>query len=100
MSYQYHFTWDPAKAIANREKHGISFEQAATLFRDPLAVSIYDDEHSSDNEERWITLGLAENGTLLVVVHTFEETSDDAAEIRLISAREATHNERRQYENG
>ena len=100
MSYQYHFTWDPAKAIVNRDKHSVSFEQAATLFQDPLAVSIYDDEHSSDNEERWITLGQAENGTLLVVVHTFEETDDDAAEIRLISAREATRNERRQYENG
>lgn len=100
MSYQYHFTWDPAKAAANRDKHGVSFELAATLFRDPLAVSIYDDEHSSDNEERWITLGQADNGTLLVVVHTFEETGDDAAEIRVISAREATRNERRQYENG
>ena len=100
MNYQYHFTWDPDKAISNREKHGISFEQAATLFRDPLAISIYDDEHSSENEGRWITLGQAENGTLLVVVHTFEETSDDAAEIRLISAREATRNERRQYEKG
>ena len=100
MSYQYHFTWDPAKAIANRDKHGISFEQAATLFQDPLAVSIYDGEQSSDNEERWITLGQAVNGTLLVVVHTFEETGDDTAEIRMISAREATRNERRQYENG
>jgi hypothetical protein len=63
-------------------------------------ISIYDDEHSSDNEERWITLSQAENGTLLVVVHTFEETGDEAAEIRLISAREATRNERRQYEDG
>jgi uncharacterized DUF497 family protein/DNA-binding XRE family transcriptional regulator len=83
VSFQYHFTWDPAKAAANRDKHGVSFELAATLFRDPLAVSVYDDEHSSDNEDRWITLGQADNGTLLVVVHTFEETGDDAAEIRL-----------------
>jgi uncharacterized protein len=100
VSYQYHFSWDPAKAASNREKHGVSFEVAATLFQDPLAVSIYDDEHSSESEERWITLGQAENGTLLVVVHTFEETGDDTAEIRLISAREATRSERRQYENG
>ena len=100
MSFQYRFNWDPAKAIANRDKHGVSFEQAATLFRDPLAVSIYDDEHSSESEERWITLGQAENGTLLVVVHTFEATGDDAADIRLISAREATRSESRHYESG
>jgi hypothetical protein len=57
VSYQFHFTWDPVKAIANRGKHGISFEQAATLFQYPLAVSIYDDEHSSDNESGRIQRG-------------------------------------------
>ena len=69
MAFQYRFEWDPHKAVANRRKHGIGFEQAATVFRDPLAVSIYDEDHS-ENEERWITLGQAENGSLLVLVHT------------------------------
>jgi uncharacterized protein len=61
----------------------------ATVFRDPLALSLYDDEHS-EAEERWLTLGLDENGTLLVVSHTFEELADEEALVRVISAREAT----------
>jgi len=99
VKYQYRFSWDPAKAATNRKKHGVSFEQAATVFRDPLAISDYDAEHSGHDDERWITLGQAENGSLLVVVHTFEETDNDAADIRLISVRVATGNERRQYES-
>ena len=98
MSYHYHLAWDPAKAAANRRKHSVSFERAATVFRDPLAVSVYDREHSQ-TEERWITLGQAENGTLLVVVHTFEEAGENAAKLRLISARKATSKEQRQYQS-
>jgi len=52
----YHFEWDAAKAARNRQKHGVSFELAATVFRDPLMVSIPDEEHS-ETEERWITMG-------------------------------------------
>lgn len=52
----YRFAWDPAKAAANRRKHGVSFEQAAAVFRDPLALSRYDEGHS-EGEERWLTLG-------------------------------------------
>jgi uncharacterized DUF497 family protein len=97
--FTYRFDWDPAKATANRHKHGVSFEQAAGVFRDPLALSRYDEGHSED-EERWLTLGVNEHGVLLVVSHTFEELSAQEARVRLISAREATATERRQYEGG
>ena len=56
----YIFEWDPDKAQQNKKKHGISFEQAATVFTDPNAISLYDTGHSKD-EDRWITLGLSEN---------------------------------------
>jgi uncharacterized DUF497 family protein len=69
---------------------------AATVFRDPLALSRYDADHS-EHEERWVMLGQAENGALLVVVHTAEDLSDNAMRMHLISAREATSHERRQY---
>lgn len=94
--FVYAFDWDISKAMANWHKHGMSFEVAATVFRDPLALSRCDIEHSQ-SEERWITLGLAETGQLVVVVHTFEEFSQQAR-IRIISARYATARERRQYE--
>ena len=95
--FQYTFDWDPNKAVANRRKHGVGFEQAATVFRDPLAVSIYDEDHS-DQEERWITLGKDGNGQLLVVIHTHQETGPTEAAIRLISARPAKPHEQRNYE--
>lgn len=95
--FRYEFAWDPAEANANVTKHGVSFEQGATVFRDPLAITIYDDEHSGD-EERWVTVGRSENGELLVVIHTFSETSTDSAAVRLISARKATKREIRDYE--
>jgi uncharacterized DUF497 family protein len=97
--FVYRFDWDANKALANWHKHGVSFEAAATVLRDPLALSRYDVEHS-EVEERWITLGLAETGQLLVVVHTFEEISEQEARVRIISARFATAHERRQYESG
>lgn len=61
---QYHFEWDPAKARSNLRKHGVSFEQAATVFRDPRALSLYDRQHSA-TEERWMTLGVSQTGGLL-----------------------------------
>jgi uncharacterized protein len=96
--FVYRFDWDISKAMANWHKHGMSFEVAATVFRDPLALSRYDAEHSQ-NEERWITLGLAETGQLVVVARTFEERPAEAR-VRIISARYATAQERRQYESG
>lgn len=95
--FVYRFDWDIRKAMANWHKHGVSFKVAATVFRDPLALSRYDLEHSQD-EARWITLGQADTGQLVVVVHTFKELLNEAR-IRIISARYATAYERRQYES-
>ncbi|HKU16689.1 MAG TPA: BrnT family toxin [Steroidobacteraceae bacterium] len=95
--FVYRLDWDISKAMVNWRKHGVSFEVAATVFRDPLALSRYDAEHSQ-SEERWITLGQTESGQLVVVVHTFEELRDEAR-IRIISARSASAHERRQYES-
>jgi len=92
----YQFEWDPAKAASNLRKHGVSFEIDATVFRDSASRSVRDDIHS-DYEERWITVGRARNGRLLVVSHTSEETGDRSLSVRLISARVATPSERRQY---
>ena len=92
----YVFEWDPSKAQQNKKKHGISFELAATVFTDPKAISLYDTEHSKD-EERWVTLGLSVNHGLVVVCHTFQPISKSAARIRIFSSRKATRRERRQY---
>lgn len=98
MPVQYNFEWDPAKAKANLKKHGVSFETAVTVFRDPQALTVFDEEHD-EYEDRWITLGNAEQEGLLVVIHTFREaTGQQEITIRMISARRATRRERRQYE--
>ena len=94
---RYTFEWDPVKAKENLRKHGISFERAAELFLDPLAVSIVDQEHS-EAEERWVTIGRDSRGMILVLVHTFAEVSAKKCKIRVISARKATKKEARQYE--
>ena len=75
----------------------IGFERAAELFLDPLAVSVFDQEHSEE-EERWVTLGRDSHGRVLVIVHTFSEVSAEESNIRMISARKATKSEARQYE--
>lgn len=93
----YHFDWDPLKARSNLADHKVSFQLAATVFRDALALTVYDEEHSED-EERWATLGCAENGQHLVVIHSYEEAGPAEARIRVISAREATRQERKDYE--
>ena len=67
-----HFEWDAKKAASNLRKHGVSFEEAAEVFRDPLALSLFDENHSQ-SEERWITLGQAGDRKLVVVVHTWRE---------------------------
>jgi len=63
------FTWDPAKAAMNLRKHGVSFEEAATAFGDPLAITIPDPDHSAAGEHRFILIGRSEREHLLVVVH-------------------------------
>lgn len=92
------FEWDPAKAASNIAKHGVTFEQAATVLLDALALTVFDQAHGA-LEERWFTLGLSSNGRLLAVAHTYVATGPSSARIRIISAREATRQERRQYEN-
>lgn len=86
------FTWDPRKAASNQKKHGVTFEEAATVFADPLALAIQDQVH----DERTLMLGLSEWMRVLLVVHV--ELGDDT--VRLVSARRATSHERRRYEEG
>ena len=95
---QLDFEWDPAKAASNLAKHGVRFELAASVLLDPLALTVFDEAHS-DFEERWFTLGLASDGKLLAVAHTYSVTGPNNARARIISAREATRHERRQYEH-
>lgn len=86
------FEWNPEKAAANLKKHGVSFEEAMSVFLDPLSLTVADPLHS-DEENRFIISGFSENGRQLVVVHT-----DRNDKIRIISARLATPNEKRKYE--
>ena len=90
------FEWDPRKEEVNIQKHGITFEQASYVFSDPYALNKYDKEHS-DDEDRWLLLGKSINGIVLVVIHTFKE-QDDEEIVRIISARKATKNEIKQYQ--
>lgn len=96
---RYDFEWDNRKAKSNIRKHKISFERATTIFRDPNLLSIADEEHS-ETEERWLTMGLDESGSLLVISHIFKEFSESICKIRIISARKATETEEEQYEEG
>jgi uncharacterized protein len=92
----YNFEWDPYKAKENVAKHKVDFERAAETFMDPLAISIYDEDHSED-EDRWVTIGRDVSENILVVIHTFQEEDTNTAVIRVISARKATKKEIRQY---
>lgn len=93
----YEFEWDPAKAQANLVKHGVDFEGAASVFLDPLAVTIPNEEHSED-EARWITLGKDAIARYELVIHTFDVVGDERSRIRLILARRPTKAEIRDYE--
>lgn len=86
------FEWDPEKAAGNLAKHGVSFEEAATVFGDPLGRIVDDPRHSSE-EPRYVLLGYSERHRLLAVMFTKREEA-----IRLISVRKATRRERREYE--
>ncbi|MXS84050.1 BrnT family toxin [Nitrosomonas oligotropha] len=88
------FDWDSKKAEANRRKHSVSFDEAATIFLDPHAVSGPDPDHSIA-EERYITFGCSKLGRLLAVCHTYRPGM-----IRIISARRLTRGERKLYEEG
>ena len=93
----FEFEWDRAKAVSNARKHGVSFDDAATVFGDTLLLSMLDSEHS-DFEQRWISHGQSRRGKLLVVIHTYHEIDDSRTAVRIISARPATSRERRNYE--
>src|SRR4051794_27270717 len=88
------FEWDLDKARANVARHGVTFDEASTIFNDPLLVSLSDVAHSQ-GEERLFAIGLSESGKLLVVVH-----SEIGETIRVISARLASRRERNNYEQG
>ncbi len=90
------FEWDPKKAAINLRKHKVSFDEAATVFGDPLSITVPDPDHSWE-EDRYLTIGMSERGRLLIVAHTEE---DEGRRIRIISARELTPRERRDYEEG
>ncbi|MXZ22740.1 MAG: BrnT family toxin [Caldilineaceae bacterium SB0665_bin_25] len=94
---EYRFTWDRAKSLTNRRKHGISFELAARVFFDPLHVSVQD--RIEDGEVRWQTMGQVGGTMIVVVAHTVVE-DEDAEVIRIVSARPATRKERNRYEEG
>jgi uncharacterized DUF497 family protein len=86
------FEWDENKAAANLEKHKVSFEEAATVFGDPLSDTFDDPDHSA-GERRFVIIGMSKQGRMLIVAHT-----DDGEVVRLISAREPTRREREFYE--
>jgi uncharacterized DUF497 family protein len=88
------FHWDKKKAVGNLAKHKVSFEEAATVFADPLSDTFDDPDHSTE-ERRFLIIGHSEKGKLLFVSHT-----DDGETIRIISARELTRGEQKSYEQG
>ncbi|MDP1799479.1 MAG: BrnT family toxin [Planctomycetaceae bacterium] len=88
------FEWDDTKAASNERKHGVSFVEAMTIFADPLALTGYDPDHS-DDEDRFLSMGMSSVGRLLIVSH-----ADRNDAVRIISAREATRRERLDYEDG
>jgi uncharacterized DUF497 family protein len=86
------FSWNEQKAAANLAQHGVSFEEAATVFGDPLSDTFGDPDHSAE-ERRFLVIGASDRGRMLVVAHT-----DDGEVVRIISAREPTSGERKFYE--
>jgi uncharacterized DUF497 family protein len=88
------FRWHPEKARSNLRKHGVTFEEAASVFRDTLSVTIADPLHSTE-EDRFVTIGRSARNRTLIVVHLESEDM-----LRIISARPATRRERRDYEEG
>jgi len=85
--------WDPQKATSNRKKHGVSFDEAATVFSDDNGLFIADPDHSNE-EDRFVLLGMSWSRRVLVVCHCYRQSSDV---IRIISARKANKSERAQY---
>jgi hypothetical protein len=93
------FEWDEHKARENWRDHKVSFEEAKTVFNDPLLFT-FPDEYHSEYEERFISVGLSARRRVLLIVHTEREQNEDTLLIRMISCRKATASERRVYEEG
>lgn len=96
MIINYNFEWDPIKARKNLNKHKVAFDEAATIFKDSMALSVFDPDHS-EFEERWATIGFSEKGRVLIVIHTFIEENEKSINIRIISSRKATKHEIKAY---
>lgn len=92
------FKWDRSKAEKNFRKHGVSFEEAKTVFNDPFLIT-YPDEYHSTEEHRFIGIGISAINRILLVIHT-ERVETEGTIIRIISCRKATAMERKSYENG
>ena len=90
------FSWDQAKAKSNLKKHGVSFDEAQSVFYDDLAVQFYDED--SFDEERFLLLGMSSDSRILMVVHC--EQRESGENLRIISARKATKNEQQHYKGG
>lgn len=90
------FEWDTDKANSNQKKHGVSFEEAQSVFYDEFAIQFFDEE-SSDTEDRFLMLGLSQEQRILIVCHCERDSGNT---IRIISARKATKHERKFYEGG
>jgi len=88
------FEWDPRKADSNLNKHGVSFQEAASVFGDVFSITYHDPDHSA-REQRFITVGMSRSGRVLMVAH-----ADRGGNVRIISARKTTRKERRYYEEG
>lgn len=93
---RYNFDWNPEKEKLNIRKHKMDFRKASTVFRDQNQLTLYDEDHS-ENEDRWITMGTDNTGILRVVIHTFEQI-ENSVSIRIISARKAVSDEMEQYQ--
>lgn len=91
------FEWNPAKAASNEKKHGVSFDEAKSVFYDEFAVQFYDPDTSELDEDRFLMLGLSSEARILIVCHCERDSGNT---IRIISARKATKNERKFYEGG
>ena len=93
------FEWDENKAKTNLQKHKVSFDEAKTIFNDPLLITFPDDYHSEE-EERLISIGISTDNRTLLIVHTEQDKSENEIIIRIISCRKATPSEREIYEQG
>lgn len=94
-----HFEWDETKDQTNQKKHNIPFAEAVSVFHDPSYLSMFDPDHSLD-EDRWISIGRNGNGMVLVISHTFRKDENGSEKIRIISARTSTKQEELQYYKG